>query len=173
MKLWFCWTCFQKSITQFLQCFKNAAATWPNREGRIVQKIYIWLLHAFVEYTPVCTCPHWSKDLTALLLSTTVFVHVCTWLCGSVGKCCRTCSLGSKTSSLPPAIFLSGSNLAVSVRLSFALTTQWHLLQLLLRSAPSRRPTVHLSASHHAALNFCKQLTQPAPVLWPTGKEPI
>lgn len=102
-------------------------------------------------------------------------VRACTRLWGSVGKCCRTCSLGSKTNSLPPAIFLSGSNLPVSVRLSFALTTQWHLLQLLLLRPPalvSLGPPVHLSASHHAALNFCKQLTQPAPVLWPTGKAP-
>lgn len=35
------------------------------------------------------------------------------------------------------------------------------------------RGLIRLSASHRTALNFCKQLTQPAPVLQPTGKEPI
>lgn len=76
--------CIQnKSTIQLLQFFKDSAATWPNRQWRNVQEMWIchiWVLHTLVQHMPACTCPHRSKDLTALLWSTTavcMYAHGC------------------------------------------------------------------------------------------------
>lgn len=65
--------------------------------------------HAYIclcECECVPGCPFASLNVT---------MCACLWFWGQSEGCCHTCSRGSKTSTLPPAISLSGSNLPMSV----------------------------------------------------------
>lgn len=105
--------------------------------------------------------------------SLNVTMCACSWFWGQSKGCYRTCSLGSKTSTLPPAISLSGSNLPMSVcrslsLCSIALTCTCGTSS---RLAPTLGPHSVFLRFIAPALNFCKQLTQPAPVLQAAGKD--
>ena len=100
-----------------------------------------------------------------------VTMCACLWFWGQSEGCYRTCSRGSKTSTLPPAISLSGSNLPVSVCHSLSSIALTCTCGTSSRLAPTLGPHSIFLRFIAPALNFCKQLTQPAPVQQPAGKD--
>lgn len=84
--------------------------------------------------------------------SLNVTMCACLWFWGQSKGCYRTCSLGSKTSTLPPAISLSGSNLPMSVCRSLSLLYCADLhLRYLLSPCTNSRASFCLSAIHRTS----------------------
>lgn len=122
---------------------------WHNINSTHKHDMRSWHL-CVAEHAYICLCE--SECVPAFsFASLNVTMCACLWFWGQSEGCCRTCSPGSKNSTLPPAISLSGFNLPMSVCRSLpACCTDLHLWYLLSPCTNSRAP-FRLSAIHRTS----------------------
>lgn len=142
---------------------------WHNINSTHKRGMCSWHL-CMAESAYICLC-EFECVPGCSFASLNVTMCACLWFWGQSEGCYRTCSLGCKTSTLPPAISLSGSNLPMSVCRSLCSIVLTCTCGTSSRLAPTLGPHSIFLRFIAPALDFCKQLTQPAPVLQPAGKD--